>query len=210
MRRLAPVLACVALLAACGGDESIDPEADEERIEDALLTLDDLPDGFAEGESSDDDSQNECNQDVLDIDADAIDENQTAETEQVSFEDDTTQVQAKIEAFRDTDIPERVLDAIADDDEYLDCLEDAIVEQLEGELTSFEEIDTADGGRAIELRATVTGAEGELEVVSQQHAVLVDRFGVTLQVTSVGGEVDEDLVEEALDTMIEGLEEGEG
>ena len=206
MRRLVSALACFALLTACGGGESIDPEADEERIEDALLEVDDLPDGFTEGEPGDDeDSRNECNEDVLDIEEDAIDEVRTAETDEVSFENETTEVEAQIEAFRDTDLPQRVLDAIGDDDDYLDCLEDAIVEVLEGaELDDFEEIDSpVDGGRAIELRATFDG----VPVVSQQHAVLVDRFGVTLQVTSVDGEIDEDLVEDALDAMIERLGE---
>ena len=204
MRRLVSALACLALLAACDDGESIDPEADEERIEAALLTIDDLPDDFVEGEpSEDDEGSNECNEDVLDIEEDAIDDVRTAETDQVSFENETTEVEAQIEAFRDTELPRRVLDAIGDDDDYLDCLEDAIVEELEDvELDGFEEIDSpVDDGRALELRATF----GDVPVVSQQHAVLVDRFGVTLQVTSVDGEIDEDLVEDALDAMVERL-----
>ena len=203
MRRLAVPLACVALF-ACGGGDDIDPEADEERIEDALLTVDDLPDGFTEGEPGDDaDDTNECNQDVLDIDQDDLDENQTAETEQVTFESDDAEVRARIEAFRSDDLPQQVLDAF-DDDEYLDCIEDGIVERLgDVELTGFEEIDTpADGGRALELQLNAGGQD----IVSQQHAVLVDRFGITLQVTVAGGEVDEGLVEDALDAMIERLE----
>ena len=205
MRRLVVPLACLSLV-ACGGGDDIDPEADQERIEEALLTLDDLPDGFTEGESDDgddDDESNECNQDVLDIDEDDLDENQTAETDQVEFDSDEAQVQARIEAFRSDDLPQQVLDAF-DDDEYLDCIEDTIVGELgDAELTGFEEIDTpADGGRALELRVTV----GDQDVVSQQHVVLVDRFGITLQVTVVGGEVDEELVEDALDAMTERLE----
>lgn len=203
MRPLVVALATLAL-AACGGGDDIDPEADEERIEDALLTVDDLPDGFVEGDpGEDDDDSNECNQDVLDIDEDELDENQVAETEQVTFESDDAEVRARIEAFRSDDLPQQVLDAF-DDDEYLDCLQDGIVERLgEAELTGFEEIDTpADGGRALELQIDAGGQS----VVSQQHAVLVDRFGITLQVTVAGGEVDEGLVEDALDAMIERLE----
>jgi hypothetical protein len=204
VRRFLVPVAC-ALLVACGGDgESIDPEADEERIEDALITLDDLPEGFTEGEADDDDSDNECNQTVLDIDEEDLDENEVAETDQVVFDSDTTQVRAQIESFRNDDLPQRVLDAIGDD-EYVECLEEQVAENLDGgEIAGFEEVDTpVDGGRALQFELDLDGTP----VVSQQHAALVDRFGITLVVTSVGDEIDDDLVEDLLDTMVERLEE---
>ena len=207
MRRFAVPLACALLVACGGGGESIDPEADEERIEGALITIDDLPDGFTEEEADNDDSDNECNQDVLDIDEEDLDENEVAETDQVVFDSETTQVRAQIESFRDDELPQRVLDAIGDD-EYVECLEEQVAENLgDGtEISGFEEVDTpADGGRALQFELDAEGTP----VLSQQHAVLVDRFGITLVVTTVGGEIDDDLVEDLLETMIERLEEDE-
>jgi hypothetical protein len=207
VRRLLTAFACLALLTACDDGESIDPEADEERIEDALLELDDLPDGFVEDEAGDDeDSENPCNEEVLDVDPDELDDNKTAETDDALFEDEAAQIEvrAEIEAFRDTDLPQRVLDGIGDD-EYRDCLEEELGELLgDAELLEFDEIDSpVDGGRALEILADVGGTE----VLLQQHAVLVDRFGVSLQVTALGSEIDDDLVEDALDAMIERLGE---
>jgi hypothetical protein len=210
-RRLLVPLVCLGLLAACGDDEpSVDPEADEERIEDAILEVDDLPDGFQEVAVDDPDEDNECNEDVLGIDPDERDRAETAAEGPVQFEDDRSSVRAEILAFREADLPKRILDALGDD-EYLDCVEDRTVEQLgDGELTEIGEIDSpVDGGRAVEITFVVPGGGGDLEVVSQQHAVLVDRFGVSLQVTAVAGELDEDLVEDLLDTMIERLEDAD-
>ena len=209
MRRFL-VSVCALLVACGGGGESIDPEADEERMEDALITIDDLPDGFepVSDDDAEDDDDNECNQEILDIDEEDIDENEVAETERVQFDDETTSVRAQIQSFRDVELPQRVLDAIGDNDDYVDCLEDQVVENLDGaEITALEEVDTpVDGGRALQFEFVFGD---DVEVVSQQHSVLVDRFGITLQVTSVAGGIDDDLVEDVLETMVERLEEGE-
>ena len=210
MRRfLVPI--CALFVACGGGGESIDPDADEERIEDALITLDDLPDGFeqtTDDDAEDEDDDNECNQEILDIDEDELDENEVAETERVQFEDETTSVRAQIQSFRNRELPQRVLDAI-DDDDYVDCLEERVVENLDGgEISGLDEVDTpVDGGRALQFQFVF--GDG-VEVVSQQHSVLVDRFGITLQVTAVEGGIDDDLVEDLLETMVERLEDGEG
>jgi hypothetical protein len=216
MRRLVPALACLALLTACDSGESIDPEADEDLIQDAVLTIDDLPDGFVEAEvdDDDDDSDNECNEDVLEIDPDDLDDNETAKSDDVQFdsEDGAVSLRAEITAFRSTELPERVVEAIRDEnDDYIDCLEDGITEEIgdDGEVTGIDVVDSPiDDGGALELTVEVPNGEATLELVLQQHAVLVDRFGISLQATFAGGEVDEDLVEDALDAMIERLEEG--
>ena len=211
MRRAVLVpIACLALL-ACGDDgPSIDPEADAERIEDALLRLDDLPDGFAEVEGDDGDDENECNEEVLGIDPDAIEEAETADTDQAHFAaGDETDVRAEVTAFRDTDLPEQVLEAL-EDEAYVECLTDSFVDELpeSAELVDLEEIDSpVDGGRSFEATLIFQNGEQELEVVSQQHAVLVDRFGVSLTVTQLGGAPDEALVEDALAAMVERLED---
>lgn len=210
VRRLLIAFACLPfLVVACGDDEpSIDPEADADLIEDALLTIDDLPEGFQEEEPDDDsDDDNECNEEILDVDQDDLEASQSAESEQVQFDDPATSIRAEITAFRDTDLAEQVLNAI-DDDEYVDCLEEGIVEELaeeeeDGEVLGVESVSSpVDDARAIEVTFDIRGTA----VTSQQHAVLVDRFGITLQYTAVEGDVDDDLVEELIDTMIDRLE----
>lgn len=207
-RALLIPLACLALV-ACDDGPSIDPEADEERIEDALLQLDDLPGGFEELPGDDDDENNECNDEVLGIDEDEIEDAQTAETDQAHFAlGEDTDVRAEITAFRDTDLAEQVLDALGDD-EYLECLGDALGDELpdSAELRELDETDSpVDGGRAVEATILFSDAGQELEVVTQQHAVLTDRFGIALVVTQLGGAPDEGLVEDALEAMVERLE----
>lgn len=212
MRRLAAVLAAFALLAACGDDgPDIDPERDEDIAEDALLRSRDLPDGFEEEDVDDDDDEtNECNEDVLDIDPDELEEAKTASAGPVAFSrDGEIEVRAEIEVFADTELPQRVLDAIGDDDDYLDCLEESLADELpQGEVESVEEIDAAvDDGRAVRVVATIPTAGGEAGIEVQQHAVLVDRFGVTLVVTALEGTIDDDLVEDALEAMIDRIED---
>lgn len=208
-RSLLIPLACLALV-ACDDGASIDPEADEERIEDALLQLDDLPDGFEEVEGGADDDENVCNQEVLDIEQDAIEDAQTAETDQVHFSlGEETDVRAEITAFRDTDLAERVLEAIENDD-YVECLGEQLTAELPdtAELEELDAVDSpVDGGRSVEATILFSDAGQELEVVTQQHAVLADRFGVSLVVTQLGGAPDEALVEDALEAMLDRLEE---
>jgi hypothetical protein len=215
MRRTLVLLAAFSFVfafASCGDDgPDIDPEADQELVDDAVLTADDLPDGFEAQPDDDGDDDNECNADVLDIDADDLDDAKTAESDAVVFQGSNIQgeVRAQVTAFRDTELPERVLDALGDD-EYLDCIRDGIAGELEaGDVDSIEEIDSpVDGGRAVALHLTVPGPDGEdIGIDAQQHAVLVDRFGITLQLTALGGELDEDLAEELLDTMIDRIED---
>lgn len=209
MRRLLASLVCFALFAACGDDGEVDPEADQELIEDALLTAHDLPPGFEEVDAEDDDDPNPCNEDVLGIDPDDLDDAETARAGPVEFESDLMNVTAEITAFDDDDLPQQVLEAI-DDDEYLDCIAEEFAENL-GEGGTFEAIESIDspveGGRAAEATFTFSADDGsELGVVSQQHAVLVDRYGISLQVTALAGDLDDDLVEDLLATMVERLE----
>jgi hypothetical protein len=218
-RRLAiAVLALTAGLAACGDDgPTVDPEADEELIEDALLTLDDLPDGFEETPVDDDEdgATDICNDEVLGLDDDEVDDAKTAETDSVQFDSPELSIRAQITAFESNDVPEQILDGLVDD-EYLDCLAEAFEEQeFEGvDLGSIEAVDPlvdgdeVDAAAAVRIRLDVESATGPVEAEVQLHGVLVDRFGVFLQGTGVAGEVDEDLLEDVLDEMLDRLADG--
>lgn len=223
-RLLAPATALALLVGAagCGDDTDIDPEADEDLIEDALIDLRDLPDGWVERDGAEDDSDdvtNVCNEDVLDLDPDELDDDKTAEAGPASYEgpDESMLLDVEIDAFRDRDLPARVVEAIAEEDEdYLDCLEDEIREvagegglEVERLRTIRSPIDADDAdGAAIEVEATIEGANGPVTLGIQQHAVLVDRYGITLQVLYAEQFADEaeDLVEDLLEEMVDRLE----
>lgn len=220
LSRLAtPVLvASLALLTACSDEgEAIDPDADEEVIDDSLLTLDDLPDGFEEVDAEEGDDSEEGIDDCADdagIDADDIDDNRVVEAEAVAFErssqEEFVSVTASIGSVREADLAARTLE-LFDDDDFQDCvfeaLEDAIGESS-SEIGSFEPdvIDAAvdgDASAALAVEMEVDGFDAEL----QQHLVLVGRFGVSFQAVAVGVPVDSDLVEDAIDEMIERIED---
>ena len=217
-RRVAAVGLLVACV-ACGGGSSIDPEADEELIEDSLLTLDDLPDGFREvdAEADDEGAADECNEDILDIDADELDESTTAEPGPVRFDSDSVSVTAEITAFEDGDDLVRIVEAL-EDDEYVECLQEEAENFQDPGVTivAIESIDSPaddDDTPAAAIAAVVeinSAATSGIVVVAeqQQHAVVVDRFGILLNVAAEEGLLDEELVEDSLDTMIDRLQDG--
>jgi hypothetical protein len=218
-RRVAAVLvASLAAFTACSDEgESIDPDADEEVIEDSLLTVDDLPDGFEEVDADDGDDGDDGIEDCADdagIDADDIDDNRVVESEAVAFERsgeaEFVSVTAAIGSVRDAGLAARTLE-LFDDDDFQDCLfeglEDAIGENA-SDIGSFdpEVIDAAadgDASAAVAVEMEVGGFDAEL----QQHLVLVGRFGVSFQVVTVNVPVDDDLVEDAIDEMIDRIED---
>lgn len=215
---VASVLA-FAPLVACGDDRSIDPEADEDLIEDAILRLDDLPEGFTDSGTDDEESDalDTCNEDVLDIDPDAIDDAKTAEIDDVIFDSAEVNVRASVTAFEDDGDITRILEAI-DDDDYVDCaaeqLEDEFgpgqtVQGLEPIDSPFDDDDATIGALALFLEVNSEATSGiVVEVESQQHLVVVDRFGISLQVTAERGQVDDDLVADALEAMVDRLRDG--
>ncbi|MBA2279774.1 MAG: DUF2510 domain-containing protein [Acidimicrobiia bacterium] len=212
--------AVAAFLLLSGGDD-VDPAADAELVDDAILTLDDLPDGFQETEADDDeddDSATEvCNEELLGIDRDTVDELTTAEAGPVQFDTEAASIRAQITAFRSGEVPTRILDALSDD-AYRDCVEEEFAAQLEedAELQGIDEIDPAvevDGAVSSSLRfeIEITAGDTIVGVESEQHIVLVDgRFGIVLQVTAEAGELDADLVEDAMRAMLDRLEAGRG
>ena len=219
--RCLTLVAAVALggFAACSDSgEAIDPDEDEEIIDDAILTLDDLPDGFEEAEPDDDDDPaSESIEDCADdagLDPDDIEENRVVESESIEFtlpsDDIFLSVVASIGSVRDTDPSERLL-ALFDDDDFQDCMFDALEESFADQgqdVSDFdaEVIDAAadgDASAALRVEAEVSGFDTEIE----QHLVLVGRFGVSVQVVSLNAPIDGDLVEDALDAMIERIED---
>lgn len=223
-RRPRPRLACLLVVAglsaftACSDDgEAIDPDADEEVIDDSLLTLDDLPDGFEEVDADEDDDSEEGIDDCADdagIDADDIDDNRVVDSETVAFErssqEEFVSVTASIGSVRDADLAARTLE-LFDDDDFQDCvfeaLEDAVGESS-SDIGAFdpEVIDAAadgDASAALAVEMEIDGFDAEL----QQHLVLVGRFGVSFQAVALGVPVDSDLVEDAIDEMIDRIED---
>lgn len=208
------VAASLLALAACGDDGGADPEDDAELIEPALLTIDDLPDGFDEVEVDDEDDETAnsiCNDDVLGLTEDEVDGAKTAVAGPVQFRSDEVSVRAEITAFEDEEIPRRIIEGVADE-EYLACLGDAIGELLPEGITlasvdvtdaPVEGVDADDAG-AISVSFDSSGTQLE----SQIHAARVGRFGLTLEVTALAGRLDAELVADALGAMVERLRDG--
>lgn len=220
-RAITCALAAAALaLTGCSDDgDDLDPEAEEELLEGAILTLDDLPDGFEEADADEDDGSNEaieeCGEEA-DLDEDAIDDASIAHVGPVTFElgaeDTFGSLEAELRTIDPTDPAEAVFDAIGEDD-FRDCVLEAFEESVEDEGQTVEdaEIDEADppadGDRAggLELTGDISGFEFEGQVL----AVLRGNHLISLEVTSLGGAIDEDVVEDAFEAMIERLEEGD-
>ena len=225
-RRVAVLALLVAVpllgLTACDSGSSIDPDEDEALIEDSLLTLDDLPDGFEEVDVDSDDEDSgpadECNEDILDIDPDALDESKTAEPGAVRFDNEAVSVRAEITAFEDDDDIVRIVEA-ADDDEFIDCLLEEAEDGQEAGVTILE-VDAIDSPLEDDDEVTAGAIGILLEVNSeatsgivvaaeqQQHLVVVDRFGIILNVIAEEGQIDGEIVEDALETMVERLQDG--
>jgi hypothetical protein len=218
-RRLTALGVLVACLAGCDGGSSIDPEADEELIEDAMLTLDDLPEGFREVDADDDDqgAADECNEDILGIGADELDEATTAEPGPVRFDSDSVSVVAEITAFDDGDDLVRIVEALGDD-EYVDCLREeaedfqdpgVTIVGIESIDSPADDDDTPAGAVAAVVEINSPSTSGIVVAAEQQqHAVVVDRFGILLTISAEEGLLDEELVEDSLDAMIDRLRDG--
>lgn len=211
-----------AAVSACDSGPSIDPDADEELIEDALLSADDLPDGFEEVEVDDEDESSlgaACNDEVLGIDRDALEDETSAEAGPVQFDDTTLDVSVRAEttAYESDDEITRIVEGIEDDD-YADCLAENLEDELDQgtrlvELEAidspFDERDTVVGAIRVLLEVNSPATSGVVvDIESQQHGVVLDRFAVTLQVTAEEGQIDDDLVEDLLDAMVERLQDG--
>jgi len=204
-------------LAACsddGGDD-LDPEAEEELIEDALLTDDDVPDGFEEGEASDDsndDTLEDCLDD-LDLDPDALDDATVAEVDPAAFErqegEGFASIEAEIRTIDPTEPAEEVLDAMGDGD-FRDCVLDGFVESAEDDDQEIEdpeidEVDVPADGDAtggLEFSGGIAG----FDFVGQILVVLDGNHLVSLELTTVNDEIDEDDVEEMFEAMLDRLE----
>lgn len=209
MARRAWVVGLVAaVLVSCGGGESVDPEQDKGFIQDAQLTVDDLPDGFVEEPVRDDENRagDVCNEEVLDLDPDAIEDAKTAETESVQFQSDTLSIRAQITAFADRDIPRQILEAFEDDDEYLECFIDKFETEV-SEDVSVEDVDTddlpiadeaVDAGVTLVVELDVGGVAAE----ARTYLLLIDRYAVGLDVTARAADMDTDVATDALEAIV--------
>ncbi len=218
-RAAAPLLAVLLAFTACSDDGGLDPEAEQDLLEDAILTLDDLPDGFEESEPSDDDSDDvldECGGEVQEVELEGeIDDVTVAEEGPVAFEVATEDTLGSIEAeirSVDDDGPVRdVLEALGDDD-FLDCVLDTFVEQAEDEGQEIEdlEIESIDAAVDGDASAGVRFSGGVLgfDFVAELHGVLVGDRLVSVEATSLNEGLNDSVIEDALETMIERLEQG--
>jgi hypothetical protein len=223
--RRAAALAAVAALAlgatACSDDEDpIDPDEDEAVIEDAIITLDDLPDGFEETDDEDDDDEDEeeaeeaC-QEAAGIDPDELENNEVVDGEDAEFQrevpgESLLGITVGITSFEDRDLAAESLEILSEDD-YLDCGLETMTESAAEDGTdlgdvSVEAIDPVFDGDAAGSFRVEFETQG-FPTVIEQHLVLVDRFGISLQVVSVNEESDDDLVEELLETMADRIED---
>jgi len=209
------LVASMLAVAACGGDdgEPIDPEADEEIVNAAVLTIDDLPEGFVEeppDDDDDDESADRCLEDILGMTRDEFEDSRTARSEAVQFEGDTSSIRVRVSAFADADVPGDVMDAF-DGDDFIDCLREAFEddpETAEFELTTLEARDplAGDEATAYHLAVGLNVVEQDIQVESRLAALLVDRFVVSIESTSFEGGTDEAFLADALETMAERVE----
>jgi hypothetical protein len=208
------VLVALVVAAGCGDDDDdADPEADQQRIEAALLTADDLPDGF-ESVTPDpdaDDSANEaCTESIVGLSEDDIDAATVAEVGPVQFEADEARVRAEITAFESDEVPSQILDAVLED-EYLACLQEEVAADLPADvdLDGVEAVDLGDVDADQSGSIAVSFNSGGTPVITQVHAARIGRYGVSLEATTVeGAALPDDFIVTALETMIQRLEDG--
>jgi len=211
------VVATLALV-ACGGDdgEEVDPEADEELVNAALLTLDDLPDGFAEEPTDDDDDNeeaDECLEEAVGLTRDEFEDARTARSDSVQFEseEDTVSLRARVSAFESSDVPGEAIDAF-DTDEFLACLQESFESQPESdgyEITALEARSALIGDEttSYNLQLDLTATDTDIAIESRLAALLVDRYVVSIESTTLSGNTDEALISDALETMAARLED---
>ncbi|HEX9994578.1 MAG TPA: hypothetical protein VGB14_16735 [Acidimicrobiales bacterium] len=219
----AVLVLAVGLLGGCGGDD-VDPAEDRERAEAAVLTLEDLPDGFVEAEP-DEDAENDRAEACLeasgqDVTADEVDEARTAEVTREFDAEQGANVQAEISVFDDEDVPAALIEVLGDD-EALQCLVDALRDEGlgEDEALTVEGVavgeapaiagDVGDQRGAARLEVAIAHSSGQrFEFVSDLYAVRVDRAVATLTVTQLSGqELAGDDVQAALGAMATRLAE---
>ena len=199
----------IATVVGCGGGDSVDPAEDEDRIQDALLTLGDLPDGFKE-EPVDDDEENdasdECNEEVLGLEPNEVNDTKTAETDEVQFQSETLSIRAQVSAFDDPDLPRQILEAFEDNDDYLDCFIDKFMAEVSDDVrvddVSTEDVliddEAVDAGVTLVVELDVGGVAAEaLDLPS-----LIDRYTIALDVTARAEDMDTDVAVDALEAMV--------
>jgi len=216
--RAAVCLVAAALaFTACSDDGGLDPEAEEELLEDAILTEDDVPDGFEEGEPSDesgDDTLEDCLEEV-DVDSEALEDSTVAEVDPVAFElaseEEFASIEAELRTVDPTEPSEQVLDAMGDGD-FRDCVLEGFVEAAGDDDQEIEDPEIEEADVPVDGDATggleFTGGIQGFDFTGQILVTLVGNHLVSLELTSVNEEIDEDDVEAMFDAMIERLEEG--
>lgn len=221
--RLGLVVLAAVLTACSGGGDDLDPEAEEDLLEDVILTLDDLPDGFVEADPDDDDDDDdgdeafdECAEEVG-IEPGAVDDVEVATAGPVKFETEDDRetfgsLEIDLSSVSDDGPPRAAFEALEDDD-FVDCLEDAIAEQAEDDGQGLENIELQ--AIEVDIDGDATGGfrfSAELqgfEVVSEVQAVLVGDHLISIEFVSVNGGLDDDVVEAAFETMLERFEDAE-
>jgi hypothetical protein len=217
--RAAACLTAVALAltaTACSDDGGLDPEAEEELLEDALLTEDDVPDGFEEAEPSDesgDDTLEDCLEEA-DIESDALDDSTIAEVDPAAFElasdEGFASVEAELRTVDPTEPAEQVLDAMGDDD-FRDCVLEGFVAAAEDDDQVIDDASIDEADVPVDGDATggleFTGAIQGFDFTGQILVTLVGNHLVSLELTTVNEELDDDDVEAMFEAMIERLED---
>lgn len=224
MRRpLAGLVAGALLLGACGVETEADPAADRARAEAAILTVEELPAGFVEGEpdesSEDDPGAEACLEESgQDVTGDEVDESRTAQVTREFDADQGTNVEAEISVFDDDDVPSALIEVLGDD-AALQCLVDTIQEEglgggeglsitgvAVGEAPPVPDLGDQRGAASLEIGIEASGQR--FDFVSDLYAVRVDRAVATLTVTQLAGEeLAQEDVDAALDAMVTRLAE---
>lgn len=218
--RAAACLAVVVLAlgaTGCSDDGGLDPEAEEDLLQDAILTDDDVPDGFEAAEPSDesgDDTLEDCLEDA-DIDRDALDESTVAEIDPAAFElssdEGFASVEAELRTVDPTGPAEQVLEAMGDGD-FRDCVLDGFVASAEDDDQAIEDPEIDEADVPVDGDATggleFTGAIQGFDFTGRILVTLVGNHLVSLELTTVNEELDDDDVEAMFDAMIERLEAG--
>ena len=205
----------VLAAAGCGGDDApeVDPDADQALVDAAVLALDDLPEGFVSETADDrdeDGAADMCLEEQLDLTKQEFEAARTARSDPMQFENETTSLRARVNAFETVDIPGDVMDAF-DGDDFLTCLGDGFEDdpdmEAQGvELTELQALTPLVGDEAtayqVQLLFTVEGLEAE----SVMTALLVDRFVVSVEASGLAGTIDEAVLADALETMASRIE----
>jgi hypothetical protein len=157
MLRVTAVAFAGVLLAGCGGEDSaqrdertVIQEEDQQRAEDAVLRLSDLPTGFewtsTPSEEDDDGDDVDC---LEDIEYDFSDLTVTGDADSDDFETDVLQVSSDVTVYQEVEQAQAALErvmAIAGGEELVGCLEDAMEEAAAEESETTIEFGDVSGG----------------------------------------------------------------